>query len=197
VVSLQGGYSLLYEQYIDQNIVGSEDQILGGGRVDYLQTWSGAVGYPRPVRLFDTDCRLDSKMNLSFSYNGSNQNYFDANTTQYFSDAYSYLSYGLGPTFNLAWGDKKRPVTVSASFNYTHLTYLNRQAEDSSGVYTGDRLQQDSYTMGLGGSYPIGPGFYFKVQTNLLWARSNNTDETEYAYNYRTANYLMGFTYEF
>ena len=46
-------------------------------------------------------------------------------------------------------------------------------------------------------AYPISPGFSFKVQANFLWARSNNTYEKTYAYNYRTANYLMGFTYEY
>jgi len=197
VVSLQGTYSLLYQHYIDQSLVDVRGQIESAGRRDFLQTLNGAVGYPRSFRLFDRDWRLDSRLGLSFAYNGSNQNYYDANTAQFFSDAYSYTSYSAGPGFALAWGDVKRPTTVSTSFVYTRLNYVGRQAQDGSGVYTGRKLGQDLYVTGLSGSYPISPGFFLKAQANFLWARSNNTYEKTYAYNYRSANYLMGFTYEY
>ncbi|MBI5239352.1 MAG: hypothetical protein HY926_02685 [Elusimicrobia bacterium] len=202
-VALQGGYSLLAQRYIDQTLIDSRGQIQGGAaglglhRTDYLQTLSGAAAFPRALRLMDTDCRLDSKLSLSFSHNGSNQNYYDANTKQFFFDAYSYTSYRFGPSFSLSWGEAKRPTAVSLSFNYTRVQYMARQAQGATGVYTGSRLRQDQYQVGLGGVYPISPGFSLRAQTNFLWARSNNSFEQGYAYNYRTANYLMGFTYEY
>ena len=196
-VSLQGGYSLLYQKYVDQSVIDTQGQITNRGRADYLQTLAGAVGYPRPVRLFGYDCRLDSRFNISLAYNGSNQNYFDANTAQFFFNAYSYYSYGVGPSFNLSWGNPKQPASLSTSFNYTRLQYFDRQAQNASGIYAGGRLGQDVYVAGFSGGYPIAPGFSLKAQANFLWARSNNSFEQTYAYNYRTANYLMGFTYEY
>jgi hypothetical protein len=203
VLALQGGYSLLAQRYIDQTLIDSRGQIQGEGlglglrRTDYLQTLSGAVAYPRALRLAATDCRLDSKLNLSFSHNGSNQNYYDADTKEFFFDAYSYYSYRAGPSFSLSWGEAKRPTAVSLSFSYTRVQYLARQAQNATGVYTGSRLRQSQYQAGLGGVYPISPGFSLRAQANFLWARSNNQFEQGYAYNYRTANYLMGFTYEY
>ncbi len=197
VLALQGGYSLLYQNYSDQNVIDSRDQIGSEGRADYLQSLGGSVSYPRAVRLFSTDCRLDSKLNANFAYEKSNQNYFDANTTQFFSDAYTYYSYGMGPSFSLAWGEAKHPTAIAASFSYTRFQYVARQAQDANGIYTGSRLGQDLYQTGLSGVYPLAPGFSIKAQANLLWARSNNAFEQTYAYNYRTANYLLGFTYEY
>jgi len=197
VLSLQGGYSLLYQLYGDQNVIDSRDQIGSASRADFLQSLGGSVGYPRAARLFATDCRLDSKLNASFSYNRSNQNYFDANTTQFFSDAYTYYSYGMGPSVSLAWGETRHPAAVAASFSYTRFQYVARQAQDGNGAYTGSRLGQNLYQFGLSGIYPIAPGFSIRAQTNFFWARSNNAFEQTYAYNYRTANYLMGFTYEY
>jgi hypothetical protein len=178
-------------------VIDARDQLTGGGRNDYLQSLGGSVGLPLPVRLFDTDCRLDSKLNVSLAYNNSNQNYFDARTTQYFADAYSYYSYGLGPALTLAWGEAKHPTAVSAFFNYTRFQYVARQAQDSNGTYTGSRLGQNLYQAGLSGVHPIAPGFSLRAQVNMYWARSNNQFEQSYSYNYRTANYLLGFSYEY
>ena len=196
-LALQGGYSILYQSYSDQNVTDSRGQIGSASRGDFLQTLGGSAGYPRTLRLFDKECRLDSRVNLSFSYNISNQNYFDAARTQYFPDAYSYASYRIGPSFSLAWGDPKRPTAISTSFNYSRVQYASRQAQYGTGLYSGAHLHQNLYQLGLGGTYPISPGFSLRAQTNFLWARSNNQFEQGYAYNYRAANYLMGFTYEY
>lgn len=83
------------------------------------------------------------------------------------------------------------------NFNYVTTRYTGRQAENGDGIYTGDSQWQDRYQLSLRYAMPIAPNFYIKAETNFLWARSNNTFEVTYAYNYRTANYLMGFTYEY
>lgn len=196
-MSLQGGYSILYQSYLDQNVIDQTDAITGGGRVDYLQTLNAGVGYPHDLYLFNSDARLESKLGVTLDYNSSNQNFFDATTVQFFSNAYSYWSYGMGPSVLLSWGEKKRPASLGTSVNYTHLMYLNRQAEDGNGLYTGSTLWQDLYIWGINFAFPISQQFYLKAQTNFLWARSNNTFETTYAYNYRAANYLLGFSYEY
>lgn len=196
-VSLQMSFSSLYRHYSDQHLVNLQGQLQSRGREDFLQTLSLGVGYPRQVRLWGNDCRLNSSLSASLSHNGSNQNSFDAAQTRFIFDAYSYYSYGLGPSFSLAWGDSKSPASVGLSFLYSRVQYTGRLAQDASGVYLPRHQYQDRYTATLGYSYPIAPGFNLKAQANFLWAASNQVYQTTYLYTYRTGNYLMGFTYDY
>ncbi|MBI3552270.1 MAG: hypothetical protein HY077_07110 [Elusimicrobia bacterium] len=200
IVSLSAGYSFTWQEYLDQSVVDSKGQLTDHrpySRRDFMQALNAAVGYPVPVRLFGREVRLDSSLGGSFAYNGSNQNLFDAAATQFFFDAYSYTSWGFGPGVSLSWGDKKRPSSAGLSFNYVSTKYMGRQAENGDGLYTGEHQWQDRYQVTLKYGVPISPGFYLRGSANFLWARSNNTFEKTYAYNYRTANYLMGFSYEY
>jgi hypothetical protein len=197
VVSLQGGYNVLYQDYISEPIVDSRGQLETKHRNDLLQNLSVAVGYPRPLRVMGTDCRLDLSFAMNLSYNKSNQNTFDANQTKFIADFYSYYSFGLGPSAALVWGDKKRPSSVSSSFRFNKTRYLGRQAQEGEGIYTGSLQTQDRYSFGIDYSYPIAPSFSLKAQTNAMWVRSNNNFEKRYSYNYVTQNYLLGFTYEY
>lgn len=197
VVSWQAGYSLMLQAFPDQNIVNQAGQLISSKRRDYLQTLSTSLGYPRPVRLAGRDFRLDSSLALSGSFNSSNQNTFDASRTQFVPDSYSYAGFGIGPSFTLAWGDVKKPAWLGASFRYGRTQYQGRLVQDGDGLYQASHQYQDRFHLGLFYGYPLAPGFNLKVQTNVLWARSNNAYEKTYSYNYRTANYLMGFTYEY
>jgi hypothetical protein len=200
VVAVSAGYSFTWQEYIDQSIVDGRGQLTDHrpyGRRDFLQALSGGLGYPRPVNLLGHEGRLDAALNGSFAYNGSNQNLYDAATNQFFFDAYSYYSLGIGSSFDLSWGDKKHPTSAGVSFNYVDTQYFGRQAENGDGLYQGASQWQDRYAVTLKCGYPVSPGFYLRGQANFLWARSNNTFEKTYAYNYRTANYLMGFSYEY
>lgn len=196
-VSLSGGYSILYQDYHNETLVDSRGQLGTATRKDFLQTWNASLGYPKPVTLFGEDCRLDSSFGVNFALNMSNQNTFDAAQTQFIADSYSYADVGAGPSATLAWGDKKRPAAVAGSLRYDRTIYFGRQAQDGSGLYTGSRLVQDHYGLGLDYRYPIAPQFYLKAQANVLFVRSNNHFETTYSYNYTTENYLLGFTYEY
>ena len=199
-VSLQASYSLTYVYFADQRLVNSKGQYNDHkpyGRQDFLNTLGLSVAYPRPLDLFGHSTRLTSVFGVNLAYNGSNQNTFDASRTQFVSDAYSYASYGLGPSFSLAWGEAKRPTAVGVSLRYNRLQYLGRLSQQGEGVYTADHQYQDRTHLNLSYSYPISPGFYLKAQTNFLWVRSNQKYEKTYAYNYTTANYVMGFAWEY
>ena len=196
-VALQGGYSILYQDYHNETLVDSRGQLGKSTRQDFLQTWSASVGYPKPVKLFGEQCQLDSSFGVNVALNLSNQNTFDATQTQFIADSYSYADVGVGPTATLAWGDKKHPAAIGANLRYDWTTYFGRQAQDGSGIYTGAQQRQERYGLGLDYRYPIAPSFYLKAQANVLFVRSNNHFETTYSYNYTTENYLLGFTYEY
>lgn len=196
-VSLSASFSSMYERFIDQRLVNVQGQYMNKQRRDFLQTMSLGLTYPRPVKIFGGDYRLSSSFGVSGSYNGSNQNTYDAAFTKFVYNSYSYYSWGAGPSLALAWGDNKNPAYANFSFNYTSTQYVDRLAQDPAGLYSGGNQWQDRYTINLGYSYPIAVGFNLKAQTNILWATSNNAYEKNYLYTYRTANYLMGFTYEY
>jgi len=197
VVSLSAGYSLLFQDWYDQRLVDIRGQLVDKGRRDFLQALSLGAAYPRAVGWFGREARFETSFSLSGSYNGSNQNTYDAARTQFVSDSYSYASFTLGPSFTYSWGDRKRPAWTSLGFRYSSTQYLGRLVQDGDGVYQSEHQYQDRYFLGLTYAYPIARGFYLKAQSNFLWARSNQHYEKTYAYNYRTANCMMGFTYEY
>lgn len=197
LVSLQGGYSILYQDYGHETLVDSEGQLQPSTRKDFLQSWTASVGYPSKVTLYGTECRLDTSFGVNLALNLSDQNTFDATQTHFIENSYSYVDAGLGPNATLAWGDTKRPASIGGALRYDRTMYLGREAQDGGGLYTGAHLRQDHYSIALDYRYPIAPQFYLKAQANVLFVRSNNHFETTYSYNYTTENYLLGFTYDF
>ncbi len=201
VVSVSGSVSTLYQNYEDQRLVTNTGQFQTTkpyGRQDFLTTASFNVGYPREFRLSGLPYRLSTAFTVNGAFNGSNQNTFDAAGPRFIYDAYSYYSYGFGPSASLSWGNPKRPTAMSLSFLYTRLQYTGRLAQDSTGKYLTDEHQfQDRWIAGLGSSYPILPNFNLVGRANFLWQNSNHAFEKTYLYTYRTANYMMGFTYEY
>jgi hypothetical protein len=196
-VSLSGGYSVLYQDYHHETLVDSRGQLASATRKDFLQIVTASVGHPRKVTLFGEECQLDSSFGLNLALNLSNQNTFDASQTQFIRNSYSYVDAGLGPRVGVSWGDKKRPAQVAGALNYDRTMYLGRLAQDGGGLYTGQHLYQNHYSLALDYRYPIAEQFYLKAQANVLFVRSNNHFETTYSYNYTTENYLLGFTYDF
>lgn len=200
VVALQGTFTSLYQEYADQRLVDTQGQFTNHrpyGRRDFLQSVAVGVSHPRHLQMMGADFKLDSSFGANTSYNTSNQNTYDASFTKFVFDSYSYYNYGFGPALALSWGEAKRPSSASFSFSYSKTQYIGRLAQNSSGVYLTDTQWQERYVASLVYAYPIATGFYLKGQTSFLWAGSNQSYEKTYLYNYRTANYMMGFTYEY
>jgi hypothetical protein len=192
-VSLQAGVSSLYQRYPDQRLVNRRGSFDNSMRYDLQQALSASVGIPTKLR----GARLDTSFGTSFTYNRSNQNTYDASRTTFIEDSYSYYSVGAGPAFTLSWGEVRRPTWASLSFRWNRTLFLGRLAQNADGLYLGEKQYHDRYVATLTYGYPIAPGFNLKVQSNFLWQASNQAYEKTYAYTYRTANYLMGFTWEY
>ncbi|MBI2387013.1 MAG: hypothetical protein HYV14_13555 [Elusimicrobia bacterium] len=194
---LSGSYSLLYKDFLDQRIVQTDGQFQDTGRKDFLQSLGGSIMRPIPMRVFDGDGRLDLSMAMSFSYNRSNQNTFDATFARFLGDSYSYWTFGAGPAAVLSWGDKKAPAWTSASFRWNRQSYLGRLVQDEVGAYGSAKQKHDRYTFSLGYGYPLAPKLTLTFRTNILWAASNHKYQKNYAYAYRAMNYLIGVAYEY
>jgi len=194
---LTGSYSLLYKDYLDQNLVKENGQFENAGRQDFVQALGGSVVRPIPMSVFGTDGRLDLSMGLNFAYNRSDQNSFDAAFARFLSDSYSYWTVGAGPGAALSWGEKKAPSWASASFRWSRQSYLGRLVQDTVGVYSSAKQVHDRYNLSIAYGYPIAPKLTMTFRTNVLWVASNHKYQKNYAYTYRALNYLLGVAYEF
>ncbi|MFA6317410.1 MAG: hypothetical protein WC943_08325 [Elusimicrobiota bacterium] len=200
VVSLHATLTSLYQSYMDQRIVnrlGQYNENRPFGRQDFLQSLSAGVGYPRTIQIAGRDVRTSTVFTFNAGYNGSNQNSYDAARTMFIYDAYSYYTLGGGPSYVIAWGDKKRPQSLNFGFQYTHQMYVGRLSQNTAGAYTGSNQWQDRYSASLGTSFPFARNFNLVTRANFLWAASNQAYEKTYLYSYRTANYMMGFTFDY
>ncbi len=196
-VALSANYNVNFQRFIDQNLVNRAGQFQSSRRQDITQNLGLSVVRPMNVSIFGGPYRLSNRFGVGASYNGSNQNSFDAGRAKFIPDAYSYASYYVGPSWNLGWGPERMPAWVSLGFTYSRIQYLGRLAQDGGGIYLTDKQSTDRYHLSLGYGYPIAPNFSLKASANFLWAASNQKFETTYKYTYSTANYLLGFSYDY
>lgn len=197
-MSLQTSYRFLWQTFPDQPLINSQGQPNGHvpyNRQDFTNNLNLSLSYPRP--LFGGKARMSSAFSTGLAYNGSNQNTFDAGQNKYVADAYSYWSVSAGPSVSVSWGDEKKPSTASLGVTWSRQNYLGRLVQNAAGQYGTDKQHQDRYLVSLGYAYPIAVNFRMVAQTNMLWAKSNMTYEKTYRYSYSTANYLLGFSYDY
>lgn len=192
-VVVQASYSFLVQMFDDQPVINKQGQPGSDDRSDMIHSLGMSVAYPKQLGAY----RVHSRMGLGFSMDGSNQNTFDATRAQYVDNSYSYTNFSAGPSVAVGWGPEKRTSWVNASFSYNKTQYAGRLAQDGAGTYLGEKQWSDRYLMTLGYSHPMAPNLSLKMQTNFLWATSNMAYERSYRYTYRTANYLMGFVYDY
>jgi len=196
-VVLQGSYSFLYKDFLDQRIVQATGQFVDTGRRDFLQALGGSIVRPIPMQVFGGDGRLDLSLGLNSSYNSSNQNTFDATFARFLADSYSYWTFGGGPGAALSWGDKKAPTWASTSLRWTRQSFLGRLVQDEVGAYGSAKQIHDRWQLALAYGYPIAPKLTLTFRVNALWAASNHKFSRNYSYAYRALNYLLGVAYEF
>ncbi|MBI4422290.1 MAG: hypothetical protein HY554_01100 [Elusimicrobia bacterium] len=196
-VSLQATYSVNYQRFADQKLVDLSGQYQSSLRQDTLQSLAVSAAHPRPVSWGGMDFRLSNRFGVGASYNGSNQNNYDASRAQFISDAYSYATFWAGPSWSLAWGPEKAQSWTSLGFTFSRTQYLGRLVQDRTGQYLSEKQKTDRYHLSLGYGYPVAPNFSLRAQANFLWAESNMKYEATYRYTYSTANYLVGFSYDY
>jgi len=197
-VSIQMGYRFAWQRFHDQPIIaqtGLPNDHRPTHRQDFYNSMSVGILYPRSLRGGMT--RAAFGFSVAAAHNGSNQNTYDAGKTQFVSDAYSYYSVNAGPNASLSWGDKNNPSTVGLSYSFSHVRYLGRLVQDTSGNYQNQKQHQQRHVVSLSYGYPVAPNFRLTARTNMLWANSNQAYEATYRYTYETASYLLGFSYDY
>lgn len=194
-VSVSASYRILYQDYRDQPIIDLSGQPTTSGRQDFSNHLGFSAAIPKLYR--QGRLRAGYGFGLGFSHNGSNQNTYDAGQTRYIADSYSYYSVSAGPNASLSWGPKDKPTTATVGFTFSRTKYSGRLAQAGGGAYLDEKQATNRFLVSLGYAYPVGPNMHLKAQTNILRQTSNMRFEQSYKYNYTTANYLIGFSYDY
>jgi hypothetical protein len=194
-MSFSATFRTLYQDYRDQPVINKAGQPSEKGRSDLKKSFGFGVGVPKVYR--GGRLRAGYGFNLGVTQNMSNQNTFDAGQTKFFEDSYTYFSVSAGPSANLSWGDKDNPSTAGASFQFSRTQYAGRLAQNAAGAYTDSNQAHNRFHVSLSYGYPVGPNFRLTARTNILRQSSNQKFEQSYRYSYTTANYLLGFTYDY
>jgi hypothetical protein len=189
------GADLYYNlrSFADQNVVDAQGQFTGTGREDKTLALSASLD-SRPYAPWDA-LRLGTGLRLGYAVNDSNQNHFDARKVAFLGDYYDYDQMSVAPRLTAALGE--RPWLLTGSLGYVRRQYADRPAQDDAGDYVGGKTKVTTTSASLGLSYPYSKNFKVQIQGSLAWSDSNQRYEKVFRYNYKIANYMVGFSYEY
>ena len=190
---LDAELSTTLRQFPDQHIVLLSGNLSSDTRQDQIQ--SANLKLRRPASL-SARWKMLSHVGFQLLWNGSDQNGYDAQRAKFTPDTYDYFEYRLNPAFQFFYGPQDRPLTLSVSGWVSYKDYTDRLVQDSEGTYGAGTIYLVGSAALLGVSYPVAPQFFLQFSTQLGWSSSNMDYEKVYRYNFRTATYLFGFSYE-
>ncbi|HRY29672.1 MAG TPA: hypothetical protein P5079_06495, partial [Elusimicrobiota bacterium] len=178
--------------YGEQPVVDASGSLTGTDRSDTNLT--AAVDFARPWALGDS-VRLVSGLQVGYAATDSNQNRYDARKTVFLRDYYDYTQMSVGP--QITAGLANLPWMLTASGNYSVRNYSDRPIQDANGDYLSADTEVTNITTSLGMTYALNRNFKARAVATLGWSDSNQKYEKVFVYNYKIANYLFGFSYEY
>ncbi|MEK6544705.1 MAG: fibronectin type III domain-containing protein [Elusimicrobiota bacterium] len=192
---LQADYMIVLRDFGQQHVVLNTGQYQPDTRKDTVQ--SAGISALTPVVKVPA-FKLTASLGYAFTVNDSNQNSYDAGRTFFNEDYYDYTAHSLSPRVSASVGRGKEPVQVSLGTSLSMQDYGSRKAQDVSGAYLGDTVDVTTMVTSLTVRKPLQDNFYLTMNSSWGHVSSDNMKyEKVYRYNYNTANYLFGFSYEY
>ena len=190
------GYYLLYKKLDDKKVVGSDGVLTSEEQEDYLHSLD-----LRFWRTLDVDGGLRVGLDLNYSLNRSNQNYYDGMGTLTLADDvpmndfYDYNSYRIRP--NISYTFALLRLTPSFAYSYQRTDYTDRRAQYSDGTYKSDKQCETQNEISLGLRYDLFEDWSVYARWQHIATRSNNADESVYEYDHTVNNYYVGVSYRY
>jgi hypothetical protein len=187
--------TLTAKDYPDQPLVLSDNSLSKEKRQDACTAFGLVLLYP--FEKAAGDISIIPSLDCQLVLNDSTQAHYDANKYTYIADYYDYSYLMAGPSFTLLFGKNPWALTLGAACG--RKDYKTRPVQDADGDYAarGEKIYVNELVYSLGAVYPLPGGLKLRVTGNFVDASSNMKYEKTFAYNYRSANYLFGFSYEF
>ena len=192
---LEGSAAMLLEKFPNQHLVDPSGNLTQPLRADVIPMLGASLKMPTEL---NSDLRMLGALDVSFSYDSSNQNNFDATQATYVPYYYNYGEVRVSPNAKFLIGAPKTATVVSLSATYLYRRYPYRQLQDpNSGVYQGGSTHQNNLILSSSVSYPMAPHFGLLFNIQYGRATSNQSFQQYYTYNYTATNYLFGFSYDY
>lgn len=178
--------------YDDQPLVRPDGGLEGTERQDTAMTLGAQMSYPLT---FGDRLRGAGELGLSVGTQDSNQNHYDARKAVFIPDYYNHTQFSVAPRFTAAFGE--RPWILSLGAGYERRAYADRPVQDGEGNYLSEKLNMSVINTQISVAYPVSKNMRLRFQTSWAWSDSNMQYEKVFRYNYKIANYMMGFSYEY
>ncbi len=188
------GGQVLFEHFPSQHVVDPTGSLTAPLRNDVATTFSAGLKMPNE---FNADLRTLGSLDVSATYNSSNQNSFDATQAQYLPYYYNYAEVRVAPTFKLLIGDARRPVVLGINTAYWYRRYPYRFTQDPNGAYQSDKIHTNNWLVGANLNYPMAKHFGLIFDFSYGQGQSNMQYQQFFQYNYYVANYWVGFRYDY
>jgi len=192
--NMKADFNVYYNMrgYGDQPVVNSAGNTTSTDRDDKVTVAGVVLSAP----LFMAEgLRLIGELGYTFSMTDSNQNHYDARKTTFLADYYDYSQNTIAPGLIAAIGETPWVVNLGGAWN--HRTYDSRPVQNGNGDYLTSKIDITEISAVMGVGYPVTKQLKIRTQATLGWSDSNMEYEKTFKYNYKIANYLLGFSYEY
>jgi hypothetical protein len=179
--------------FSDQPVIDATGQPTGSKRADKALALSG--GLSSHPWVMGESLKLAGDLGFSYAMNSSNQNHFDANKAVFLEGYYDYTEWSARPGMSAALGGT--PWVLTGGLGYSQRNYAKRPTQDADGNYLTAKTRVTLVDASLGLTYPYSKNFKVRAAANISWSDSNMQYEKVFRYNYKIANYLVGFSYEY
>ncbi len=194
------GYDFLLTGYRDQKVELSTGEFSGEKRKDKSNRIECTFGYDLPAKRLGSMSggqTMNSYLELvlAFKTKRSNQNYLDPEAIDYIEGYYDYNRFDVKPSITYKFSPLG--LAVALGYRFTARLHPNRFAQDIEGFFTDKKLRSWTHEVGLKVSYDIRYGISAAAAGGYSSVKSNNSYEVLYTYNYESAHYLAGLSYEY
>ncbi|MBI3291868.1 MAG: hypothetical protein HYZ73_03540 [Elusimicrobia bacterium] len=193
--------SLLFSRrsFSDQRIVQEDDSFSRDTRTDrdfHLEFGGVYLFEPLDIRP-DVRVGLSVRLGYSLDRRWSNQNHFDADIARlkFIPNFYDFIQQGISVTTQ--WVLAPWPVNLSARYTFERRNYSDRLIQNQGGAYGTDPIHQNSHVVTTNLSYRLWKGLNLRIVGNVRDSTSNTQFERFFRYNFKSASYFGGMTYEF
>jgi len=141
-------------------------------------------------------------LSVGYTINSSNQNVYDAVTTDYIPKFYDFTETVLSPMFSFSFNTV--PMRFDLTYDVSTRNYAERlnkvdtAANDGTYAYSTDKMYLKTNTLSLSVTYPMSEKLSIKGSMKTFDSSSNNKSTADTAlYNYTAMNIFAGITYEY
>ncbi|GEM_PF-3050143 len=181
---LSGSYSLNISAYDNKKIIEDKTGTEGANYQKVINNYISIL--PEYfINLFYFSLGVDIEIN------NSNQNYLfgyspEPQDITIVKNYYSYLYYGINPTISYFF---RKDKVLSLIFSIKGKHYSDRPAQDSAGNFTADKLNLNTYNIGI--MYSVKISKYFTFSPMYMYIKSNSNNKYNKSINYNYESHLI------